>query len=234
VSVTGGDDPLRVIMLGPPGAGKGTQSARIALAYGVPHIATGEIFRHNVSDGTELGQKAKSYMDDGELVPDDIVVAMIRQRLAEADVANGFVLDGFPRTVPQAQSLEELLADIDHPIEVVLRFAIDDDEVVRRISSRRTCVECGATYQAGVRPPKVDATCDRCGNEVVQRDDDTEAVVRHRLEVYHRQTEPLEFFYWQRGLLRDVEAIGTIDDVTERALKVLAEYEDPPLHEPAA
>ena len=224
----GGTDTMRVIMLGPPGAGKGTQATRIAAAYDIPHISTGDIFRANVKGGTELGNKAKEYMDAGDLVPDEIVIGMVADRLAEDDAASGFNLDGFPRTVPQAQALEELLADRGTPLDVVLRLAVDEEEVISRLTGRRTCTECGAVYHVDHEPPSEEDVCDRCGGTLRQRDDDSEEVVRNRLDVYHRQTEPLEFFYWQRGLLRDVEAVGTVDEVTQRALDVLAEYEEPP------
>lgn len=220
---------MRVIMLGPPGAGKGTQAGRIATAYRVPHIATGDIFRANVAGETELGRQAKQYMDAGELVPDEVVVGMVKDRLGEPDVKPGFVLDGFPRTVPQAQALEELLADLSMPLDVVLRLAVDEREVVRRLTGRRTCGGCGAVYHVEHSPPPADGVCGTCGDSaIVQRDDDREEVVRNRLDVYHRQTEPLEFFYWQRGLLRDVEAVGDVDAVTKRALGILGEYEEQP------
>lgn len=221
------DEALRLILLGPPGAGKGTQAHRISGAYGVPHIATGDIFRANVKNGTELGRKAKEYMDAGELVPDEITVGMVRDRLQEDDVKGGFALDGFPRTVPQAQALEELLVDLSMPLDVVLRFAIDEDEIIRRITGRRVCVDCGATYTVEADDDESMETCERCGGEIIHRHDDSEDVVRNRLSVYHAQTEPLEFFYWQRGLLRDVEAVGSVEDVSERALDILAEYEKP-------
>ncbi|MDX1620543.1 MAG: adenylate kinase [Nitriliruptorales bacterium] len=218
---------LRVIMLGPPGAGKGTQAARICEAYDIPHISTGDIFRANVKGGTELGKKAQEYMDRGELVPDEIVIGMVADRLDEPDTESGFNLDGFPRTVPQAQALEDLLVDRGEPLDVVLRFAIEESEVVRRLTGRRTCRDCGAVYHVDTRPPAEAGVCDECGGDVVQRDDDREEVVMNRLEVYRRQTEPLEYFYWERGLLRDVTAVGSVDEVTERALNVLAEYGDP-------
>ena len=224
----GGTDTMRVIMLGPPGAGKGTQATRIADAYDIPHISTGDIFRANVKGGTELGKKAQEYMDAGDLVPDEIVIGMVADRLGEDDARSGFNLDGFPRTVPQAQALEELLAERGTPLDVVLRLAVDEEEVIRRLTGRRTCSECGAVYHLEYEPPAEEGVCDRCGGKLQQRDDDSEEVVRNRLDVYHRQTEPLEFFYWQRGLLRDVEAVGTVDEVTQRALDVLAEYEEPP------
>jgi adenylate kinase len=218
---------MRVIMLGPPGAGKGTQATRIAAAYGIPHISTGDIFRANVKGGTELGREAKGYMDKGDLVPDGVVIGMVQDRLTEDDCLSGFNLDGFPRTVPQAQALEEFLAEHERPIDVVLRLAVDESEIVKRLTGRRTCRECGAIFHVEDNPPATPGVCDVCGGELYQRDDDTEEVVMNRLEVYHRQTEPLEFFYWQRGLLRDVEAVGEVDEVTRRALDVLREYEEP-------
>ena len=219
---------MRVIMLGPPGAGKGTQANRIADAYRIPHISTGDIFRENVKSATELGRKAQEYMDAGELVPDDVVVGMVASRLAEPDAKSGFNLDGFPRTVPQAQSLEDLLVDRETPLDVVLRLAVDEDEVVHRLTGRRVCRDCGAVYHVDYNPPSEPGVCDACGGELYQRDDDREEVVLNRLDVYHRQTQPLEYFYWERGLLRDVEAVGTVDEVTDRALGVLREYEEPP------
>jgi adenylate kinase len=218
---TSGPAGLRAVLLGPPGAGKGTQALRIAETFGVPPIATGDIFRANVKGETELGREAKQYMDKGELVPDEVVVKMVSARLAEDDTADGFLLDGFPRTVPQAEALESLLADADRQLHAVLRFSIKDDEVVRRIAGRRVCPDCGATYHVEVEPPAQEGICDKCGAELIQRGDDTEEVVRNRLDVYHRETQPLEFFYWERGLLRDVEAVGDVTEVTERTLAAL-------------
>ena len=218
---------MRVILLGPPGAGKGTQAVRIAEAFGLPHISTGDIFRENVRGGTDLGVEAKRYMDAGELVPDEIVVGMVADRLAQPDAATGFCLDGFPRTVPQAQALEDLLVERDAPLEVVVRFAVAEDEVVARLTGRRTCSGCGAVFHVEHAPPATEGVCDSCGGELVQRDDDTEDVVMNRLEVYRKQTEPLEHFYWERGLLRDVEAVGSVDDVTARTVDLLREYAAP-------
>lgn len=218
---------MRIVMLGPPGAGKGTQASRISEAYRIPHISTGEIFRANAEQGTQLGQRAQEYMNKGELVPDEVVVDMVADRLAQDDAAGGFNLDGFPRTVPQAQALEELLAERGAPIDVVVRLAIDESEIVRRLTGRRTCRNCAAIYHVEDHPPSEEGVCDACGGELYQREDDTEDVVRNRISVYRRQTEPLEMFYWERGLLRDVEAVGTVDDVTERALAVLRDYQQP-------
>jgi adenylate kinase len=218
---------VRVILLGPPGAGKGTQAVRISETFGIPHISTGDIFRENVRGDTELGREAKRYMDAGELVPDEVVVGMVGDRLAQADAAEGFCLDGFPRTVPQAQALEDLLVERDAPLEVVVRFAVAEDEVVQRLTGRRSCPECGKVFHVDHAPPQTEGVCDACGAELIQREDDTEDVVLNRLEVYRKQTEPLEHFYWERGLLRDVEAVGDVDDVTARTLDLLREYAGP-------
>jgi adenylate kinase len=221
---------VRVILLGPPGAGKGTQAVRIAEAFGIPHISTGDILRANVREGTDLGREAKRYMDAGDLVPDDVIMGMVGDRLAEPDAAEGFLFDGFPRTVPQAQALEDLLIEREQPLDVVVRLAVDQAEVVERLTGRRTCTNCGSVFHVTANPPATEGVCDNCGGELVQRDDDTEDVVLNRLEVYRSQTEPLEYFYWQRGLLRDVEAVGSVDEVAERARKLLEEYAVPDGH----
>lgn len=214
---------MRVIMLGPPGAGKGTQASRIAERHGVPHISTGDMFRANLKNETPLGVEAKRYMDAGELVPDDVTNRMVDDRLTWEDASAGWVLDGFPRTLPQAVALDGILADNGTSIDVVLRFAVDDDEVVGRLSGRRVCRACGEIYHVDFKPPATDGVCDACGGELYQRDDDKEEVIRARLVSYAADTEPLERFYAERGLLRDVEAVGDIDDVTERAMAVLAD-----------
>jgi adenylate kinase len=215
---------VRVILLGPPGAGKGTQATRIAERFAIPHISTGDILRANVREGTSLGQEAKRYMDAGDLVPDEVIIGMVGDRLEDPDAEAGFLFDGFPRTVPQAEALAGLLAERETPLDVVLRLAVPQDEVVRRLTGRRTCSGCGRIFHLVFDPPAREDTCDACGGDLVQRDDDTEAVVLNRLEVYRNQTEPLEHYYWERGLLRDVEAVGPPDEVAERALQVLAEY----------
>ena len=219
---------MRIILLGPPGAGKGTQAEHIVAARGVPHISTGDILRANVREGTELGRAAKQYMDAGELVPDEVIVGMVGDRLAEPDASTGFLLDGFPRTVPQARALEELVDARGTPIEVVLRMIVDRDELVGRLTGRRTCGDCGRVYHVEHRPPRAEGVCDDCGGALVQRDDDRDDVVVNRLEVYRTQTEPLERFYWERGLLRDVQATGSVDDVTARALDALAAHDPGP------
>jgi adenylate kinase len=218
---------VRVILLGPPGAGKGTQAVRIAEDFGIPHISTGDILRANVREGTALGVEAKRFMDAGDLVPDEVIIGMVGDRLTEPDAAEGFLFDGFPRTVPQAVALEELLVGRETPLDVVLRLAVAKDEVVERLTGRRTCSQCGRIFHLRFDPP-VDANrCDDCNGELQQRDDDTEDVVLNRLEVYASQTEPLEHFYWERGLLRDVEATGTPDEVFASANAILREYGAP-------
>ena len=217
---------MRVIMLGPPGAGKGTQASRIAERHGVPHISTGDMFRANLRDETELGQEAKRHMDAGELVPDDLTNRMVADRLSWDDAAQGWVLDGFPRTLGQAEALDEILDERGESIDAVLRFSVDDDEVVQRLSGRRVCRDCGEIYHVDFRPPDEPGTCDVCGGALYQRDDDKEEVIRARLASYVQDTEPLENFYAARSLLRDVQAIGEIDDVTERAMVVLTDVSD--------
>lgn len=212
---------MRVIMLGPPGAGKGTQASRIADRHGVPHISTGDMFRANLKNETPLGVEAKRYMNSGALVPDDVTNRMVDDRLDWDDAQDGWVLDGFPRTLPQAKALDEIVDDKGTPIDVVLRFAVDDEEVVQRLSGRRVCRQCGEIYHMDFKRPSTEGVCDDCGGELYQRDDDKEEVIRDRLATYAGETAPLEAFYAERGLLRDVEAIGDIDDVTARALAVL-------------
>jgi adenylate kinase len=217
---------VRLVLVGPPGAGKGTQAQHIAAARSVPAISTGDIFRANVSQGTELGALAKTYMDAGDLVPDEVTVEMVRHRLAEDDAVKGFLLDGFPRNVPQAETLEGMLGDMGNKLEVVLELVVDDDEVVRRLSGRRTCRICGTNWHVDFDPPAVEGVCDRDGGELFQRDDDKPGTVRHRLDVYAKQTSPLVSFYATRGILVGIDATGPVDDVTERALEALKRYED--------
>jgi len=178
-----------------------------------------------VREGTALGREAKRFMDAGDLVPDDVIIGMVGDRLAEPDTAIGFLFDGFPRTVPQARALEALVNERDTPIDVVLRLVVDHDDVVVRLTGRRTCEDCGAVFHELHQPPAEAGRCDACGGKLVQRDDDREEVVLNRLEVHRTQTAPLEHFYWERGLLRDIEATGSVDDVTARAIGVLAEYD---------
>ena len=216
---------MRIILLGPPGAGKGTQAARIVETKGVPHISTGDILRANVREGTELGLEAKRFMDAGDLVPDDVIIGMVGSRLAEPDSAQGFLFDGFPRTVPQARALETLVNERGTPIDVAVRLVVDRDDVILRLTGRRTCPSCNRVFHVLHNPPREESRCDDCGAGLIQRDDDREDVVLNRLEVYRTQTEPLEHFYWERGLLRDVEATSGVDEVTARMLDILAVYD---------
>jgi adenylate kinase len=210
---------VRIVLFGPPGAGKGTQAHRLADWYEIGLIATGDIFRKNVRRETPLGLKAKSYMDAGELVPDDVVIEMLMVELRRSP--NGFLLDGFPRTLPQALALEQALAEMQRPLDAVLKFEIDDEIAVARLAGRRTCSHCERTYNVELKPPKEEGLCDACGGALFQREDDREETVRHRLEIYHAQTEPLEKFYWERGLLRTVDAVGHVEEITRRAVAAL-------------
>jgi len=218
---------VRIILLGPPGAGKGTQAMRIAEAFAIPHISTGDILRANVREGTELGTEAKRYMDAGDLVPDEVIIGMVADRVAQDDAQAGFLFDGFPRTVPQAEALESLLVDRGAPLDAVLRLAVPKSEVLVRLTGRRTCADCGRIYHLAYDPPDDPERCDDCGGALLHRDDDREDVVLNRLEVYAAQTEPLEHFYWERGLLRDVEAVGSMDEVYRSAHAVLSAYVEP-------
>jgi adenylate kinase len=212
---------MRLVLLGPPGAGKGTQATHLAAAHGIPHISTGDIFRANLRDETPIGLKAKSYMDAGELVPDEVVNDMVADRLTEPDTADGFLLDGYPRTVGQAEWLVDHLDQRGTPLDVVLSFEVAEDELVERLTGRRVHEPTGDIYHVTFSPPpdSIDPS------ELVQRPDDTESVVRNRLEVYRRDTEPLEKFYADRGLVRSVAASGPVEEITERALEILAEIE---------
>jgi len=215
---------MRLVLVGPPGAGKGTQAQFISAHLGVPKISTGDIFRANVSQGTDLGQEAKKYMDAGDLVPDEITIGMVKERLAEPDAAKGFLLDGFPRNVPQARTLDDILTEGSAPLGVVLELVVDDDEVVRRLSGRRTCRNCGHIWHMDFDPPTKEGVCDICGGELFQRDDDKPETVRHRLEVYYEQTSPLVGYYAEQGILVGIDAMGPVDDVTDRAIAALRPF----------
>lgn len=200
---------MKIIMLGAPGAGKGTQAKMIADKYLVPHISTGDIFRANIKNGTELGMEAKKYMDQGLLVPDELTVKILLDRVAQPDCKNGYVLDGFPRTIPQAEVLENALNKLGDKIDFAIDVDVPDENIIRRMSGRRACLACGATYHIEHVPPKKEGICDRCGKELVLRDDDKPETVKNRLDVYHKQTQPLIDFYNKRGILKTVD--GTVD-----------------------
>jgi adenylate kinase len=212
---------MRLVLVGAPGAGKGTQAKYIAGHYDVPQISTGDIFRANLASQTALGKEAKHYMDAGELVPDEVTIGIVRNRLAEDDARAGFLLDGFPRTLPQAEALNEILEELGTPLEVVLELQVDDDEVVRRLSGRRTCRSCGRVWHVEFDPPAKEGVCDVCGGELFQRDDDMPETIRRRLEVYNEQTAPLITYYEDMGLLRSIPAQGQVEEVTRRAISAL-------------
>jgi adenylate kinase len=215
---------VRVVLVGPPGAGKGTQAQFIASHLAIPKISTGDIFRYNVSAGTELGQQAKGFMDRGDLVPDEITIAMVSARLQEIDAQAGFLLDGFPRNVPQAETLRKLLAEWDTKLDTVLELVVDDDEVVRRLSGRRTCRRCGRIWHVLFEPPARPGHCDDCGGDLFQRDDDREQTIRHRLDVYQKQTSPLIAYYADEGILLGIDATGPVEEITERAMSALRRF----------
>jgi adenylate kinase len=217
---------VRLVLVGPPGAGKGTQAQFIAEAYRIPKISTGEIFRANVAQGTPLGVTARKYMDAGDLVPDEVTIEMVRDRLSRSDTGLGFLLDGFPRTVPQAVVLDDMLAELGTKLDVVLELIVDNDEVVRRLSGRRTCRTCNHVWHLDFDPPADPETCDLCGGELFQRDDDLEETIRHRLDIFHEQTEPLVDYYGERGILIGIDAIGPVDDVTTRAVEALRRFRE--------
>jgi len=212
---------MRLILLGPPGSGKGTQAQKLVERYKVPQISTGDIFRQAVRDQTELGKKAKEYMDRGELVPDQIVVGMVEERLSQPDCKNGFILDGFPRTIAQAEALDELLARRGEKLDAVLEISVPDEEVIKRLSGRRTCRQCGAMYHIEFNPPKEPGRCDKCKGELYQREDDKEEVIKSRLEVYHSQTAPLIEYYQKKGLLKKIDGVGGIKEIFSRAVSAL-------------
>lgn len=206
---------MRIILIGPPGAGKGTQAEKIVERHGVAHISTGDILRANVKSGTELGIKAKGYMDSGKLVPDDLIVEMVESRLQEKDCEKGFLLDGFPRTVPQAEALDGLLDKLNLALDGVILLDVDDETVVKRLSGRRMCRGCGRIFNVSYKPSSKGDICDSCGGDLYQRDDDHESVIRNRLDVYHRQTAPLVTYYLDRGQLHRVDAAKG-DDVPDK------------------
>ena len=212
---------MKIIMLGAPGAGKGTQAKMIAAKYGIPHVSTGDIFRANIKNGTELGKKAKTYMDAGQLVPDSLTVDLLIDRISQADCANGYVLDGFPRTIPQAQCLEDALAARGEAVDYAINVEVPDSNIVNRMGGRRACVTCGATYHIVHIPPKTEGICDKCGSELILRDDDKPETVQNRLKVYHEQTQPLIDFYSAKGVLKEVDGTQDMNAVFEDIVKIL-------------
>lgn len=212
---------MKVIMLGAPGAGKGTQAKQIADKYNIPHISTGDIFRANIKNGTELGKKAKTYMDQGLLVPDELVVELVADRIQQDDCKNGFVLDGFPRTIPQAEALDAALENINEKMDYAIDVDVPDENIIKRMSGRRACLNCGATYHIVSIPTKAEGICDRCGNPVVLRDDDKPETVKKRLEVYHEQTQPLIDYYKKQDILRTVNGVQPMEEVFKTIVEIL-------------
>ena len=213
---------MRLVLVGPPGAGKGTQAVHLAKHFGIPHISTGDIFRANIKGETQLGLLAKSYMDKGELVPDSVTNEMIADRLTNSDTNNGFLLDGYPRNEEQAKYLDGVLADRNTPLDAVLEFQLADSEIVKRLSGRRVCKSCGAIFHNLFEKPKVEGVCDSCGGQLIQRDDDREAVIQNRLDVYNQQTAPIINYYKKRALLHSISALGEVSDISDRAIAALS------------
>lgn len=212
---------MRLVLLGPPGAGKGTQASAIIEKYNIPHISTGDILRSNIKEGTDLGKKAKAYMDKGQLVPDELVVSIVKDRLLEDDCKNGFLLDGFPRTVNQAEALDEELANMKLKLDHVINIEVESSELIKRAIGRRICKECGATYHIEFNPPKEEGKCDICNGELYQRDDDTEETVSRRIEVYLKETSPLIDYYTKKGIIFSVDGKQSIEGVFEDIVKSL-------------
>lgn len=212
---------MKIIMLGAPGAGKGTQAKMIAEKCGIPHISTGDIFRANIKQGTELGKKAKEYMDKGLLVPDELTCDLVVDRIQKDDCAGGFILDGFPRTIRQAEVLEEALTGLGQKVDIALDIDVSDESIVERMAGRRACVGCGATYHVVFNPTKTEGICDVCGEKLILRDDDKPETVQKRLAVYHEQTKPLEDFYAARGVLKEVDGTQSMDKVFADILNIL-------------
>ena len=214
---------MKLIMLGAPGAGKGTQAKKIAEKYSIPHISTGDIFRANIKNGTELGKKAKTFMDQGLLVPDELVVDLVVDRVNQEDCKNGYVLDGFPRTIPQAEALDRALAEMGQKIDYAINVEVPDENIVRRMSGRRACVGCGATYHVVHAPTRLEGVCDRCGEKLILRDDDKPETVTKRLSVYHEQTQPLIDYYGAKGSLKEVDGTMDMEDVFADICNILGE-----------
>lgn len=215
---------MNIVLLGPPGSGKGTQAKMIAEKFNVKHISTGDILREHVRNGTELGKEAKKYMDAGQLVPDSILIGIIKDRLSKPDVAGGYMLDGYPRTIPQAEALDKILPELKQKIDVVLNIDVPDEELVRRLSGRRMCM-CGRSYHIIFNPPKVPGKCDECGGELYHRDDDKEEAILNRLKVYKQQTQPLIDYYTKAGLIANINGAGEINQIFDEISKVLSKFQ---------
>ena len=214
---------MKIIMLGAPGAGKGTQAKMIAEKYSIPHVSTGDIFRANIKEQTELGMEAKKYMDQGLLVPDELTVKILLDRVAKDDCKNGYVLDGFPRTIPQAEVLDKAVSELNDSIDFAINVDVEDENIIRRMSGRRACLKCGATYHIEHIPPKKEGICDKCGSELVLRDDDKPETVEKRLKVYHEQTQPLIDYYNKKGILKEVDGSQDMKDVFNAIVSILGE-----------
>jgi adenylate kinase len=213
---------MRVVLLGPPGGGKGTQAQKLIEKYQLPQVSTGDLFRAAVKNQTELGKKAKAFMDGGKLVPDEVVIGMVKERLQKDDCKKGFILDGFPRTIGQAEALDKMLPELKMKLDAVVEIAVPDEEVVKRLSGRRTCTKCGAMYHVEFNPPKKAAgKCDKCGADLYQRDDDNEKTIKSRLDVYHNQTSPLINYYQKQGIFKKVEGTGDINNIFNNVVKAL-------------
>ncbi len=214
---------MKIIMLGAPGAGKGTQAKMIADKYELPHVSTGDIFRANIKQGTNLGKKAKEYMDKGQLVPDELTVEILLDRVSKADCQKGYILDGFPRTIPQAEVLEKELKKRKEHIDYAINVEVADESIIKRMVGRRACLSCGATYNISYVPPKEEGICDRCGKELIQRDDDKEETVKDRLSVYHKQTKPLIDFYAERNVLKSVNGSNSVENIFAEIVEIVGE-----------
>jgi len=212
---------MRLVFLGAPGAGKGTQAKRLVEKYGIPQISTGDLLRAAVAAGTALGKEAKSYMDRGELVPDSVVLGMVKERLSQDDCKKGFILDGFPRNVAQAEALDKMLAEMNMPLDIALNLDVPFDDLMKRLTGRRTCKSCGQMYNIYYSPSKVEGKCDKCGGELFQRDDDKEETIKKRLDVYRAQTEPLIDYYSKKGILKSVSGTGSIDEIFNSICAIL-------------
>ena len=212
---------MRIVLLGAPGAGKGTQAKKLIEKYGIPQISTGDILRKAVADGTPLGKEAKAYMDKGELVPDSVVIGLVKERLAQDDCKKGFILDGFPRNTSQAETLDRVLEEMGMPLQVALSIDVDMDVLMKRLTGRRTCRQCNQMYNIYFNPPQKEGVCDKCGGELYHREDDKEDTIRKRLEVYKAQTAPLIDYYKKKGILKSVEGTGSIDEIFDKICSIL-------------